>query len=134
MFSMGPGELLLIALVVLVLVGPEKLPEFARTIARTIRDLKKYGQDVRNEFEKDLLTDDIKQDWKDITTDRPTDYSYTRPSDTYEEESQPYEGEEPPEGHADESTSDTEGDEVAESDKEKSDSVGEPSEDDRPTD
>ena len=78
MFSMGPGELLLIALVVLVLVGPEKLPEFARTIARTIRDLKKYGQDVRNEFEKDLLTDDIKQDWKDRQTRTRRNHSPTR--------------------------------------------------------
>jgi len=134
MFSMGPGELLLIALVVLVLVGPEKLPEFARTIARTIRDLKKYGQEVRNEFEKDLLTDDIKRDWKDITSDRPTDYSYTRPSSTYEEEVQPYESEEPPEEHADESTGDTEGGEVAEDEKEQSESIEEPLDEDRPTD
>jgi sec-independent protein translocase protein TatB len=134
MFSMGPGELLLIAVVVLVLVGPEKLPEFARTIARTIRDLKKYGQEVRKEFEQDLLTDDIKRDWEDITSDRPTNYSYTRPSDTYKEEVEPYESEEPPEDHSDESTGDTEGDEAADDEKEGSDSMGQPSDDNRPTD
>lgn len=134
MFSMGPGELLLIAVVVLVLVGPEKLPEFARTIARTIRDLKKYGQEVRKEFEQDLLTDDIKRDWEDITSDRPTRYPYSSPSDTYEDEPQPYESEEQPEGHADESTGDTEGDEAADGEKQKSDSMEEPSDDNRPTD
>jgi sec-independent protein translocase protein TatB len=134
MFSMGPGELLLIAVVVLVLVGPEKLPEFARTIARAIRDLKKYGRDVRKEFEKDLLTDDIKQDWRDITSDRPTDYPYTSPSDTYEEEAQPDESDEQPAEHADESTNDAGEGEAAEDEKDKSDSVEEPSDDDRPTD
>jgi sec-independent protein translocase protein TatB len=59
MFSMGPGELILIMVVVLLVVGPEKLPEFARTIARAMRDFKRYGEDVRKEFEEDLLTDDI---------------------------------------------------------------------------
>ena len=128
MFSMGPGELLLIALVVLVLVGPEKLPEFARTIARTIRDLKKYGQDVRKEFEKDLLTDDIKRDFKDITNDLSSDYSYTRPPTTYEEDVDLYEGERQPKDDSDQS--DAEGDETGEHEKEKSGSPEEPSADD----
>ena len=132
MFSMGPGELIILMIVVLVVIGPEKLPEFARTIARGIRDLKKYGEDVRKEFEKDLLTEDIKRDLEAITKDEPADYSYTGTSDTYEEDVRPYEGEGELEDHSDES--DAEGDETAEDEKEKPGSGEAPSVGDRATD
>ena len=130
MFSMGPGELILIMVVVLLVVGPEKLPEFARTIARGIRDLKKYAQDVRNEFEKDLSTEDIKRDLDAITKGEPADYSYAAPSNTREEDVDLHESEGQPEDYPDESGSDAEGDGSAENDKEDHGPVEEPPVDD----
>ncbi|MDO8880981.1 MAG: twin-arginine translocase TatA/TatE family subunit [Coriobacteriia bacterium] len=42
MFGIGSWEFLLIAVLALLLFGPDKLPEFARTIGRLIRDFKRY--------------------------------------------------------------------------------------------
>ncbi len=39
----GPQELLLIALVALFVLGPERLPEAARSAARTLARIRKYG-------------------------------------------------------------------------------------------
>ena len=130
MFSMGPGELIIIMIVVLVVVGPEKLPEFARTIARAIRDFKRYGEDVRKEFEEDLFTDDIKRDLDAIKNDQPADYSYAGPSNTREEDVDLHESEGQPEDYPDESGSDAEGDGSAENDKEDHGPVEEPPVDD----
>jgi Tat protein translocase TatB subunit len=95
MFSMGPAELVIIMVVALVVVGPEKLPEFARMIGRAMRDLKKYASDVRNEFEKDLPVNEIKRDLDVFSQDKPSyDYSYGDASDTAADDPYRYEGEE----------------------------------------
>ena len=42
MFSLGGTELLLIAVVALLLFGPDKLPQIARTVGRFMREFNKY--------------------------------------------------------------------------------------------
>jgi TatA/E family protein of Tat protein translocase len=42
LFGIGGWEFLLIAALALMLFGPDKLPEFARTLGRLIRDFKRY--------------------------------------------------------------------------------------------
>ena len=39
----GAGEILVLFLVVLVLFGPKRLPEIARTIGRVVEDLRRQG-------------------------------------------------------------------------------------------
>jgi len=60
--SIGPGELLLIAGVALVLIGPERFPEFAKIVLRTIRDLRGYVEDVKGDISKELrpLKDEVR--------------------------------------------------------------------------
>src|SRR5438046_336632 len=48
MFNVGPLELLVILIVALVVVGPEKLPDLARTIGRAMRELRKIQDDLRD--------------------------------------------------------------------------------------
>lgn len=45
MFGIGGSEFIIIAVVALLLFGPDKLPQFGRTVGRFLRDFKRY-QDV----------------------------------------------------------------------------------------
>ena len=67
MFNMGFSEVIVIAGLALVFIGPKQLPEVARSIARMINQLKRSMGDVSKEFF------DQKQDadrWaRDFTTD-----------------------------------------------------------------
>ena len=109
MFSMGPWELAIILVAALVIVGPEKLPEFARMVGRAMRDLKKYASDVRSEFEKDLPVSEIKRDLDVFSKETPSyDYSYGDESDTSEGDTYPYEGDGAYEEYEDETGEDVE--------------------------
>ena len=50
MIGIGPVELLVILLVTLIVVGPEKMPELARNLAKLMRDLRSAMDDVREQF------------------------------------------------------------------------------------
>ncbi len=45
----GSGELLVLFVLVLLLFGPRKLPEIARTIGRVLDDLRRASQDFKNQ-------------------------------------------------------------------------------------
>lgn len=69
--GIGPAELILILVVALIFVGPERLPRLAADIARTIREVRKYTgsiaaefTEVLEEFEKDTAED--RSQWKEI--------------------------------------------------------------------
>ncbi len=47
MFNIGPQELLVILLVALVIVGPQRLPELSRTIGRGLREFRKAQDEVK---------------------------------------------------------------------------------------
>jgi len=51
-FALGPTEIALIAIVVLVLFGPKKVTEFARSLGRTSGEFKK-GLEEGKEIKKD---------------------------------------------------------------------------------
>lgn len=46
-FNIGPFELLLVLILVLLIVGPGKLPEMGNAIGRTIREFRKASTDVQ---------------------------------------------------------------------------------------
>lgn len=61
MFDIGFFELLIIAIVGLVVVGPERLPEAARAVGLWIGRLKRSLRDTRSELERQLGADDIRR-------------------------------------------------------------------------
>lgn len=61
MFDVGFSELLLTALVALVVFGPERLPQAARTAGLWIGRIKRVLADTRREVERELGADDIRR-------------------------------------------------------------------------
>ncbi|CUU07717.1 sec-independent protein translocase protein TatB [Candidatus Thermokryptus mobilis] len=49
--NIGFGELLVIALFILIFFGPKKIPDIARSLGRAIREFRKAMQDVQSEIQ-----------------------------------------------------------------------------------
>ena len=54
MFGIGGGEFLTLAFIALILVGPNKLPEFAVQSAKIIRKLRNLAQNTLNDLKENL--------------------------------------------------------------------------------
>jgi len=61
MFDIGFFELVLIAIVVLVIVGPERMPAFARTAGRALGKFKRALSDVKQEINNEIKADELKE-------------------------------------------------------------------------
>lgn len=64
MFDIGTGELALIAVVALLVLGPERLPKAARTAGALMRRARTSWQNVRAEIERELAAEELKQSIK----------------------------------------------------------------------
>lgn len=53
-FGVGPLEMLLIAVLALVFIGPEKLPSVISQVMRTLRELRDYASNMQQEFQQEL--------------------------------------------------------------------------------
>jgi sec-independent protein translocase protein TatB len=62
-FGVGPAELVVILIVALVFVGPERLPRLAADLARLIRELRQYTGGLAQEFQE--VVKDIEQETAD---------------------------------------------------------------------
>lgn len=60
--SIGPVEILIVAMIGLVVFGPQKLPEIARSIGRAAAELRRMAGEVRSEFEVGLTDSDADSD------------------------------------------------------------------------
>jgi sec-independent protein translocase protein TatA len=59
--GLGGPEMVLIFVIILVLFGGQKLPEFARGLGKSIREFKKAAAGVEEEFKRALEEDDYKK-------------------------------------------------------------------------
>jgi sec-independent protein translocase protein TatB len=50
MFGIGTGELLMLLVLALIVLGPERMPQLARDIGRTLGDLRRTSDELRGEF------------------------------------------------------------------------------------
>ncbi len=58
MFGLSFGELLIIAVLALLLLGPERLPEAAKTFGKGLRELRKVTDDLKDQVESELYVED----------------------------------------------------------------------------
>jgi sec-independent protein translocase protein TatB len=61
MFDLGFGELLLIAVVALVVLGPERLPKAARFAGLWVRRARAQWYSVKSELEQELASDELRR-------------------------------------------------------------------------
>jgi sec-independent protein translocase protein TatB len=59
MFDIGFWELAIIALVALIIIGPKRLPEFARDTGRVVGKIRNFIQSAKRELEKELELDQL---------------------------------------------------------------------------
>ena len=62
MFQIGFNENLFIGLIILLLFGPERLPEISKIIIKNTTRLKRKFSSFREDIERDIGADEIKQD------------------------------------------------------------------------
>ena len=62
MFDIGFAELLVLAVLTLLVVGPDRLPETVRTFARTLAKFRHNWNSVKRDIEKEIGMDEIRRD------------------------------------------------------------------------
>jgi len=53
-FNIGPGELAVILIAALIVLGPQRLPELARTLGKFLREFRRQTEDVRGLVEREF--------------------------------------------------------------------------------
>jgi sec-independent protein translocase protein TatB len=61
MFDVGFSEMVVIAIVALIVIGPERLPGVARTVGALLGRLRRYVGDVKAEVNRELQLEEIRK-------------------------------------------------------------------------
>ena len=78
MFGLGMPEILMILAIALIVIGPKKLPDLAKTLGRALGEFKRSAQDFKRSIDVETTVKDIKDidipktNLKDILKDTPT--------------------------------------------------------------
>ncbi len=79
---MGPMEVLLIIIVALIIWGPGKLPEIARTLGRIMRNLRKVTSDLTTAVTKELDVENELKSQSSSSDDKTKESSDKRPEES----------------------------------------------------
>lgn len=117
MFGLGMPEILLILAIALMVIGPKKLPELAKTLGRAMGEFKRSAQDFKNSIDMETTVKDLKDiadpkidlegiikntDTKDDST--PNAESDAKAKDTAENKDEPEDKPKDKEGKSDKDT------------------------------
>lgn len=118
MFDIAFSELILIALVALVVIGPERLPRLARTAGHLLGRLQRYVGDVKADINREIQLEELKKMQQEVEASaRSFESSVTQDLSSMESElnkalAEPEPAEASPEPTSSEAASDSEPEEA----------------------
>ena len=68
MFDIGLSEMMIIAVVALVVLGPERLPRVARQAGQWLGKLQRYVSDVKSDINRQMELDDLRKLQTEVTS------------------------------------------------------------------
>lgn len=63
MFGIGPGEMIVLLVILLIAVGPKSMPKFMKAVGRGLREFRRTAEDLRQQVGLDELMSD--EEWRD---------------------------------------------------------------------
>ena len=69
MFGIGMPEMLLICAIALIVIGPKKLPDLAKSLGRAFGEFKRATSDLKESLEIDTDLSDVSKPFDEITDD-----------------------------------------------------------------
>lgn len=66
MFDIAFSEIVIIAVVALVIIGPERLPKAARTLGHLFGRLQRYVNDVKSDINREIELDELRKLQKEV--------------------------------------------------------------------
>ena len=67
MFDIGFSELMVIGIVALLVIGPERLPKVARTLGHLLGRAQRYVNDVKSDINREIQLDELKKLQSQVT-------------------------------------------------------------------
>lgn len=61
MFDIGFIEIMIVSMVALIVIGPERLPHAARTVGHLLGRLRRYVSSVKNDIQNEIRLDELKK-------------------------------------------------------------------------
>ena len=61
MFDIAFSEILVIAVVALIVIGPERLPKVARTLGHLVGRMQRYVNDVKSDISREMELEELKK-------------------------------------------------------------------------